>query len=94
LDTAPGREHALAIPELLENSIEGQLKRFQQLLFLPLFAVLMTEEWCIEDVIFERTNGDRSEGDMKARGEDLLFSFNQGCWETWLLRALHVEKKV
>jgi len=26
---APGREHALAIPELLENSIEGQLERFQ-----------------------------------------------------------------
>lgn len=29
LDMAPGREHALAIPELLENSIEGQLERFQ-----------------------------------------------------------------
>lgn len=29
LDAAPGREHALAIPEPLENSIEGQLTRFQ-----------------------------------------------------------------
>jgi hypothetical protein len=29
LDEAPEREYALEIPELLDNSIEGQLKRFQ-----------------------------------------------------------------